>query len=165
MENLDLKEPSDYSYIGLEENFDSINTYSEEDFIARYGDVSYISEDEWVLGLELYDDEQTIFSSDANRCIINRHQVYVIINKTLEEFHNNNNNNNNNPVINPQNLGRCAKYRAEGDRDETIAARVTVRLSAVEWETIKQAVNHGGVLPQDASRNVLMGYRYEVGEK
>jgi hypothetical protein len=160
MENLDLKEPLDYSYMGSEGNFDSISNYSKEDFTARYGNVSYISEDEWMSGLELYDNEQTIFSSDANHCISNQHQVYVVIDKTSKEF-----DDNNNPVINLQNLGRCAKYRAKGYIDETIPTRVTVRLSAAEWETIKQAVNHGGVLPQDASRNILMGYRYALRQQ
>jgi hypothetical protein len=44
----------------------SISNYSEEDFTARYGDVSYSSEDERMSGLKLHDDEQTIFSSGAN---------------------------------------------------------------------------------------------------
>jgi hypothetical protein len=42
---------------------------------------------------------------------------------------------------NPQNLKRGAKYKVKGDTDETIAARVTVQLSAAEWKTIKQVVN------------------------
>jgi hypothetical protein len=31
-------------------NSDRIDNYSEEDFIARYGDVSYSSEDDWMSG-------------------------------------------------------------------------------------------------------------------
>jgi hypothetical protein len=58
MENLDLKKESDMESEG---NSYSISNYSEEDFIARYGDVSYSSEDEWMSGLEMHDDEQTIF--------------------------------------------------------------------------------------------------------
>jgi hypothetical protein len=46
MENLDLKESSDYSDMASEGNPDSISNYSKEDFIARYGDVSYGSENE-----------------------------------------------------------------------------------------------------------------------
>jgi hypothetical protein len=76
--------------------------------------------------------------------------VYVIINETSEEF-----DDNNNPIINPQNLGRGAKYRAEGETDATIPARVIVRLIAAEWETIKAAFNHGGVLPQIRPRTYL----------
>jgi hypothetical protein len=52
----------------------------------------------------------------------------VIIDETSEEF-----GNNNNPVINSQNLARGTKYRAEGDTDETVTARVTVWLSVAEW--------------------------------
>jgi hypothetical protein len=33
------------------------NSYSEEDFTARYGDVSYNVEDESMSGLKLHDDE------------------------------------------------------------------------------------------------------------
>jgi hypothetical protein len=62
MENLDFKESSNQPDIGLEENSDIISNYSEEDFAARYGDVSYSSEDEWVSGLQIYDDKSTIFS-------------------------------------------------------------------------------------------------------
>jgi hypothetical protein len=85
MENLNLKELSDYSELESEQNSDSINNYSEEDFTACYGDVSYNSEYKWMSGLELYDDEQTIFSSDANRYISNQHQVHVIIDETSKK--------------------------------------------------------------------------------
>jgi hypothetical protein len=81
----------------------------------------------------------------------------MIIDETSDEL-----NKINNPIINPQNLGRGAKYRTEGDTDETVAARVRVRLSAAEWEIIKQLVNHDGVLPPEAFRNVLMGYHYAL---
>jgi hypothetical protein len=125
MENLDLKESSNYSDMESEGNSDSISNYSKEDFTACYGDISYSSEDEWMSGLEIYDDEQTIFSLDANHNISTQHQVYVIIDKTSKEF-----DDKNNPVINSQNLGRGTKYRAEGDTDATVAARVTVRLTS-----------------------------------
>jgi hypothetical protein len=69
---------SDY---GLEKNSNNIRNYSEEDFIARYSSVSYGSEDEWMAGLELYDDEPTIFS-EPNYNTRNQHQVCVIIDKT-----------------------------------------------------------------------------------
>jgi hypothetical protein len=66
MENLDLKESSGYSDMASEGNSDNINIYSEEDFIACYGNVSSNSKDTWRSGLELYDDEQTIFSSGSS---------------------------------------------------------------------------------------------------
>jgi hypothetical protein len=46
MENLDLKESSGYSDMESDRNSNSISNYSEEDFTARYGNVSYSSEDE-----------------------------------------------------------------------------------------------------------------------
>jgi hypothetical protein len=51
MENLNLKESSDYSDMASEGNSDIISNYSEEDFTARYGDVSFNSGDEWRSGL------------------------------------------------------------------------------------------------------------------
>jgi hypothetical protein len=74
MENLVFKESSDQSDVGIsEENSHSVSNYSEEDFTARYGDVCYSSEDEWRSGQEIYHDEPTIFSSDANHSICNQH--------------------------------------------------------------------------------------------
>jgi hypothetical protein len=103
-------------------------------------------------GLELYDNEQIIFSSDANHCISNQHQVYAVINKMLEEF-----DNDNNPLINPQNIQQGAKHMAEGETKATVTARVKVWLTTVEWEIIKAAVNHGAVIPLESTREVSMG--------
>jgi hypothetical protein len=107
--------------------------------------------------LKLYDDEPTIFSSEPNRNISNHHQVYAILKETSEEF-----DNDNNPVINLLNLRRCAKHMKEGQTKATIAAREIVQLSAAAWETTKAVVNHGGVIPPDSTREVLMGYRYAL---
>jgi hypothetical protein len=65
MENLDLKESSGYSNMASEGNFDNIGN-SRKDFTACYGDISKNSEDKWRSGLELHDDEQTIFSLGYN---------------------------------------------------------------------------------------------------
>jgi hypothetical protein len=99
MENLDLKELSGYLGTTSKENFDNISSYFVEDFTAGYGDVSDKLEDTWRTGLELYNDEQTIFSSDSSHNTSNRHQVCVIINDTSKEF-----DTENNPIINPHNL-------------------------------------------------------------
>jgi hypothetical protein len=71
MKNFNFKKSSDQSLLDvrLEEISDSIRNYSEEDFTNCYGSVSYSSKDEWVSGLELYDDEPTIFSSEPNHII------------------------------------------------------------------------------------------------
>jgi hypothetical protein len=73
MENLDLKEASDYSDMESDGNSYNISNYLEEDFTACYGNVSYSSEDEWMSGLEPHDDEQTIFSLGSNHHTSNLH--------------------------------------------------------------------------------------------
>jgi hypothetical protein len=52
-------------------NSDNIGNYSKEDFMACYGNVSGSFEDTWTSGLELYDDQQTIFSSGSSRDVSN----------------------------------------------------------------------------------------------
>jgi hypothetical protein len=99
MENLDLKESSGYTDMASDKNLDNISNYSEEDFMTCYGNVSDKSTDMWKLGLELYDDEHTIFSSGSNSGVNNQYQVYAIIDDTLEEL-----NDNSNPIINPKNI-------------------------------------------------------------
>jgi hypothetical protein len=91
MENLELKESSGYSDVASEGKFDNISNYSEEDFIACYGNVSNNFEDMWRSGLEIYDDEQTIFSLGSSHGTSKRHQVCVIINDTSKVFDTENN--------------------------------------------------------------------------
>jgi hypothetical protein len=40
MENLDLDELLGYLYMGFDDNLDKSNSYSEEDFMVCYGNVS-----------------------------------------------------------------------------------------------------------------------------
>jgi hypothetical protein len=67
MENLDLEESSGYQDRGSDGNSIHSSSYSKEDFMVCYGNISNDSEDTWKSGLELYDDEPTIFSSGSNR--------------------------------------------------------------------------------------------------
>jgi hypothetical protein len=101
MENLDLDESSGYSDMGLDKNLDKSHIYSEEDFMACYGNVSSNSEDTWRAGLKLHNDEHMFPSSVSSHYASNKHQVYVIINDTFEEF-----DAEHNPIINPQNPER-----------------------------------------------------------
>jgi hypothetical protein len=71
MENLDLDESSGYSDMGSNKNLNQSNNYLEEDFMVCYDNVSNNSEDTWMLGLELYDIKQTIFSLGSNRDVHN----------------------------------------------------------------------------------------------
>jgi hypothetical protein len=93
-----------------DENLDNISNYSVEDFMACYGNVFGNSEDTWESGLDLYSDEQTIFSSSSSSGVHNQYQVYAIIDETLEEL-----NDNNNPIINPENVRWDANHMAEAD--------------------------------------------------
>jgi hypothetical protein len=144
----------------FEENSDNINNYSKEDFIARYDNVSDNFEDTWRSGVELYDDEQTIFSSDSNRGVNNQYQVYAIIDDTSVEL-----DNNNNPIINLENVKKGANHMAEGEITETITARVKIQLTTAEWDTIRVAINNDVAIPVDARREVLLGYHYALNRQ
>jgi hypothetical protein len=121
MKNLDLDESSGYSDMDSDKNLNQSNSYSEEDFMVCYGNVSNNSEVTWKSGLELYDDEQTIFSSGYNRGVHSQYQVYAIIDDSSEEL-----DDNNIPIINPANVRRGANHMAEGDTTESITNRVKV---------------------------------------
>jgi hypothetical protein len=120
MENLDLEESSGYQDMSSDGNS---SNYSKEDFMICYGNISNESEDTSKSGLELYDDEQTIFSLGSNRDIHSQHQVYAIIDDTSQEF-----DDNNNPIINPANV-LCSReprrgspaYRQSGSSKEVMA--------------------------------------------
>jgi hypothetical protein len=93
MENLNLGKSSGYSDKGSDKNFDS-NTQTVGDFMNCYDSTLDKSTDMWKTGLELYEDDQTIFSSSNSRT--NHHfQVFAIIGDNSEEF-----DDNNNPVLN-----------------------------------------------------------------
>jgi hypothetical protein len=122
-----------------------------------YGNVSNNSEDTWNSGLELYDNEQAIFSSGSSGDVHSQYQVYAIIDDTSEELYANNN-----PIINPENIMRGANHMAEGDTKETVAARVKVQLTTAEWDSIKAAITTGTTIPVNARREVLLGYHYSL---
>jgi hypothetical protein len=155
IENLGLEESSGHQDSGSDKNSSKSNRYSEEDFMVYYGNISNNSEGTWKSGLELYDDEQTTFSSGSNRDVHSQYQVYAIIGDSSKEF-----DGNNNPIINPANVRRGANHMAEGDTSESIANRAKIQLTVEESETIKAAVNEGADTPVDARRDVLLGYHY-----
>jgi hypothetical protein len=83
--------------------------------------------------------------------------VFAIIDDISEEL-----DGNNNPIINPANVRRGAGHMAEGDTTESVAARVKVKLTMAEWETIRAAVDNGAPTQLDARREVLSGYHYAL---
>jgi hypothetical protein len=121
MENLDLEESLGYQDMSSDGNSNHSNSYSKEDFMVCYGNISNNSEDTWTSGLELYDNEHTIFSSSSNGDVHSQYQVYVVIDDTSEEL-----DGNNNPIINPANVRRGANHMAEGDTADSIENRVKV---------------------------------------
>jgi hypothetical protein len=157
--NLDFEDAADlyYQSDALEENFDdSSNFDSKEDFVDLYDGVSYGSNDEWMLGLELDDKEPTIFSSEPNNNNNNTcPQVYGIIEETSEDL-----DSTSNTLVNPSNLRRGSRYVASRTDEATITTREKVWLTTVEWTTIRVAVNRTTNIPSNASRSMLMGYQY-----
>jgi hypothetical protein len=73
-----------------------------------HDDTSDKSTDTWKTGLELHEDDSSIFSSFNNK-FNNRHQVLAIVGDNSEEL-----DKNNNPVLNPAKINRGANYLAEG---------------------------------------------------
>jgi hypothetical protein len=121
-------------------------------------DASEKSIDTWKTWLELHEYDKTIFSG-FNSKFDNRNQVLAIVGNNSEEF-----NDNNNPVLNPANINRGENHLAEGETIDSLASREKVRLSVEEWNTIKEAVEHGVPIPTDANKNMLLGYHYVLRE-
>jgi hypothetical protein len=87
-----------------------------EDLMICHDDASDKSTDTWQTGLELHEDDETIFSSFNNK-FDNPYQVLPIVGDNSEEF-----DKNNNPVLN----------LAEGETADSLASREKVRLSVEE---------------------------------
>jgi hypothetical protein len=77
-----------------------------EDLVIRHDNISDKSTDTWKTGLELSEDDDSIFSSFNNK-IGKQCQVLTIIGDNSEEF-----DENNNPVLNPANIDRGANHLA-----------------------------------------------------
>jgi hypothetical protein len=127
-----------------------------EDLMICHDDTSDKSTDTWKTGLELYEDDSSIFSS-FNSKLDNRYQVLTIIGDNSEEL-----DENNNPLLNPANVNIGANHLAEGETADSLATREKVRLSVDEWRTIKTAVEHGTPIPTNSSKNMLLGYHYAL---
>jgi hypothetical protein len=75
-----------------------------EDLMIHHDDISDQSMDTWKTGLELSEDDNSIFSS-YNGKLNNRCQILAIIEDNSKEL-----NDNNNPVLNPANINRGANH-------------------------------------------------------
>jgi hypothetical protein len=155
MENLDLGKSSGHSDKGFDENYDN-NHVPAEDFMICCDNTSDKSTDTWKTGLELHEDDQTIFSSSHSK-INHQYQVFAIIGDNSEEI-----NENNNPILNPANITRGANHLAVGDTADSLTTRAKVQLSADDWKKIKATVDNGAAILVDASKEVLLGYHYAL---
>jgi hypothetical protein len=88
-----------------------------EDLVICHDNISDKSTDTWKTGLELSEDDDSIFSS-FNSKIGKQCQVLAIVGDNSEEF-----DENNHPVLNPANIDRGANHLAEGQTAESLAAR------------------------------------------
>jgi hypothetical protein len=130
-----------------------------EDLMICHDDASDKSTDTWKTGLELHEDDETIFSSFENK-FDNRYQVLTIAGDNSEEF-----DKNNNLILNPANVNRGANHLAEGETADSLTSREKVRLSVEEWKVIKTAVEHGVPIPTEVSKNMLLGYHYALRQQ
>jgi hypothetical protein len=130
-----------------------------EDLMICHDDTSDKSTDTWKTGLELSEDDNSIFSS-SNSKLDNRYQILAIIGDNSEEL-----DENNNPVLNPANINRGANHLAEGETADSLTTREKVRLSVDEWRLIKTAVEHGTPIPTNSSKNMLLGYHYALRQQ
>jgi hypothetical protein len=91
-----------------------------EDLMIFHGDASDKSTDTWKIGLELHEDDESIFSS-FNSKFDNRYQVVLIVGDNSEEL-----DENNNLVLNPANLNRGANHLTEGETVDSLSSREKV---------------------------------------
>jgi hypothetical protein len=91
-----------------------------EDLVICHDSTLEKSTDIWKTGLELSEDDDSIFSSSNNR--VNKQcQVLAIVGDNSKEF-----NKKNNPVLNPANINRGANHLAEGQIAESLTTREKV---------------------------------------
>jgi hypothetical protein len=91
-----------------------------EDLMIYHDDTSDKSTDTWKTGLELSEDDNSIFSSYKGK-LDNRCQILAITEDNSEEL-----DDNNNPVLNPANINRGANHLAEGETADTLTTREKV---------------------------------------
>jgi hypothetical protein len=130
-----------------------------EDLRICHDDTSDQPTDTWKTGLELSEDDNSIFSS-YNSKLDNRYQILAITGDNSEEL-----DENNNPVLNPANINRGANHLAEGETADSLTTREKVRLSVDEWRTIKTTIGHGTPIPTNSSKNMLLGYHYALRQQ
>jgi hypothetical protein len=116
-----LAEAEEGKITGGDETMENFNLEVQlEDLMIYHDDTSDQSTDTWKTGLELSEDDNSIFSS-YNGKLDNRYQILAIIGDNSEEL-----NENNNPVLNPANINRGVNHLAEGETADSLATREKV---------------------------------------
>jgi hypothetical protein len=155
-----LAEVEEGKFAGGDETMENLDLEVQlKDLMICHDDTSDKSTDTWKTGLELSEDDNSIFPS-SNSKLDNRYQVFAITGNNLEEL-----DENNNPVLNPANINRGANHLAEGETTNSLTNREKVRLSVDEWRTIKIAVEHGTPIQTNSSKNMLLGYHYALRQQ
>jgi hypothetical protein len=122
-----LVEAKEGKIAGGDETMENFNLEVQlKDLTIYHDDISDQSIDSWKIGLELSEDDNSIFSSQNSK-LDNRYQILAIAEDNSEEL-----SDNNNPVLNPANINRGANHLAEGETADSLATRVKVRLSEEE---------------------------------
>jgi hypothetical protein len=91
-----------------------------EDLMICHDDTSDQSTNTWRTGLELSEEDKSIFSSHNSK-LDNRYQILAITRDNSEEL-----DDNNNSVLNPANINREANHLAEGETADSLATRIKV---------------------------------------
>jgi hypothetical protein len=122
-----LAEVEEGKFAGGDETIENFDLEVQlEDLIICHDDTSDKSTDTRKTGLELSEDENSIFSS-SNSKLDNRYQVLTITGDNSEEL-----GENNNLVLNPANINRGANHLAEGETTDSLTTREKVHLSVDE---------------------------------
>jgi hypothetical protein len=139
------------------ENFDQ--EVQLEDLMICHDNNLDKSTDMWKTGLELSEDDDSIFSSFSSK-IGKQCRVFAITGDNSEEL-----DENNNPVLNPANIDRGANHLAEGQTADSLANGEKIRLSVDEWRAIRTAVDYGTPIPPNSSKDMLLGYHYALRQQ
>jgi hypothetical protein len=116
-----LAEPKEGKIAGGDETMENFDLEVQlEDLTIYHDDTSDQSTDTWKMGLELSEDDNSIFSSHNSK-LDNRYQILAITGDNSEEL-----DDNNNPVLNPANINRGANHLAEGETANSLTTRVKV---------------------------------------
>jgi hypothetical protein len=116
-----LAEAEEVKIVGGNKTMENLDLEAQlEDLMIQSDNISDQSTDTWKTGLELSEDDNSIFSS-YNGKLDNRCQILAIIEDNSEEL-----DENNNPVLNPANINRAANHLAEGETVDSLTTREKV---------------------------------------